>query len=117
MEDFARVDALVNNAIYYGTHNKSILTTTEEDWDAMMDVGLRGMFLCSKRAIECMLTQEPRSEARGRIINLASQVAFLGAPGSFTSNVIKSGVLNLTRQLAVEFESSDHRKCDRSWQV
>jgi len=98
-----RLDVLVNNAIYYGDHNKSILETSERDWDAMMDVGFRGMFLCSKRAIGQMLTQEVVNETRGRIINMASQVAFLGAPNSFTSSTLKGGVLNLTRQLAVEF--------------
>jgi NAD(P)-dependent dehydrogenase (short-subunit alcohol dehydrogenase family) len=101
--EFGRIDVLVNNAIYYGDHNKSILATTEADWDAMMDVGLRGMFLCSKLAIGAMLEQETRDHVRGRVINLASQVAFLGSPGSFTSNVLKGGVANLTRQLAVEF--------------
>jgi NAD(P)-dependent dehydrogenase (short-subunit alcohol dehydrogenase family) len=103
LDEFGRVDGLVNNAIYYGEHNKSILATTEADWDAMVDVGLRGVFLCSKRALECMLEQEPAGEVRGRVINMASQVGFLGAPGSFTSCVIKGGVVNLTRQLAVEF--------------
>jgi NAD(P)-dependent dehydrogenase (short-subunit alcohol dehydrogenase family) len=103
LAEFGRIDVLVNNAIYYGNHNKSILATTEADWDAMMDVGLRGMFLCSKLAIGTMLKQEPHDHVRGRVINLASQVAFLGSPGSFTSNVLKGGVANLTRQLAVEF--------------
>lgn len=98
-----RLDVLVNNAIYYGDHNKSILETSESDWDAMMDVGLRGMFLCSKRALQQMVRQEPVHETRGRIINMASQVAFLGSPGSFTSNTLKGGVINMTRQLAVEF--------------
>jgi NAD(P)-dependent dehydrogenase (short-subunit alcohol dehydrogenase family) len=103
LAEFGRIDVLVNNAIYYGDHNKSILATTEADWDAMMDVGLRGMFLCSKLAIQVMLDQEARGDVRGRVLNLASQVAFLGSPGSFTSNVLKGGVVNLTRQLAVEF--------------
>ena len=98
-----RLDVLVNNAIYYGGHNKSILKTTEADWDAMMDVGLRGMFLCSKRAIQQMGAQESIGETRGRIINMASQAGFLGSPGSFTSNTLKGGVINMTRQLAVEF--------------
>jgi glucose 1-dehydrogenase len=103
LQEFGRIDGLVNNAIHYGDHNKSILATTETDWDAMVNVGLRGMFLCSKRALQCMLEQEPAGEVRGRLINMASQVGFLGAPGSFTSCVLKGGVVNLTRQLAVEF--------------
>jgi glucose 1-dehydrogenase len=98
-----RLDVLVNNAMFYGSHNKPVVETTEADWDAMMDVGLRGVFLCSRRALEQMLGQELVNEARGRIINIASQVAFLGSPGSFTSNAIKGAVVGMTRQLAVEF--------------
>jgi NAD(P)-dependent dehydrogenase (short-subunit alcohol dehydrogenase family) len=98
-----RLDVLVNNAMLYGTHNGPVLATGEGDWDAMMDVGLRGVFLCCRRALRQMLGQEPRGELRGRIVNMASQVAFLGSPGSFTSNAIKGAVVGMTRQLAVEF--------------
>jgi glucose 1-dehydrogenase len=103
VERFGRVDALVNNAILTGRHHKGILDTTEADWDAMMDVGLRGVFLCSKRFIQEMLGQEPVAEVRGRVINMASQAGFLGSPGSFTYDTIKGGVVNMTRQLAVEY--------------
>jgi NAD(P)-dependent dehydrogenase (short-subunit alcohol dehydrogenase family) len=98
-----RLDVLVNNAMFYGSHNKPVVDTTEADWDAMMDVGLRGVFLCSRRALRQMLGQELVNESRGRIINIASQVAFLGSPGSFTSNAIKGAIVGMTRQLAVEF--------------
>ncbi len=103
LERFGRVDVLVNNAILTGPHQKGILETSEGDWDAMMDVGLRGVFLCSKRFIQAMLDQRPVGEARGRIINMASQAGFLGSPGTFTYNTIKGGVINMTRQLAVEY--------------
>ena len=98
-----RVDVFVNNAMFYGTHNGPLLYTREADWDAMMDVGLRGVFLCCRAVLRQMLSQEPRAELRGRIVNIASQVAFLGSPGSFTSNTIKGAVVAMTRQLAVEF--------------
>src|SRR5258706_16339994 len=68
-----RLDVMVNNAIVAGRHSKGLLETEPEDWDAIMDVGLRGVFLCCKRAVRQMLTQEPVAEARGRIINLSSQ--------------------------------------------
>ena len=77
-----RLDVMVNNAIVAGPHSKGLLETTEDDWDAIMDVGLRGVFLCCKRAVQQMLTQEPVAEARGRIINLSSQHGMIGAPGS-----------------------------------
>ncbi len=101
-----RIDVLVNNAMFYGTHNGAVLDTREEDWDAMMNVGLRGVFLCCRHTLRQMLAQEQRAELRGRIINIASQVAFLGSPGSFTSNTIKGAVVAMTRQLAVEFAES-----------
>ena len=103
LEHNGRLDVLVNNAIAYADHNKSILHTTEHDWDAMMSVGLRGMFLCCKRGIQQMLAQDPVHEIRGRIINMASQAGFLGSPGAFTYDTLKGGVVNMTRQLAVEF--------------
>src|SRR5207253_5964709 len=56
-----------------GAYSKGLLETEERDWDAIMDVGLRGVFLCCKRAVQQMLRQEPVAEARGRIINLSSQ--------------------------------------------
>ena len=68
-----------------------------------MDVGLRGVFLCCKRAVQQMLGQEPVAEARGRIINISSQHGMVGAPGHVAYCTAKGGVVNLTRQLAVDF--------------
>jgi NAD(P)-dependent dehydrogenase (short-subunit alcohol dehydrogenase family) len=67
-----RLDVMVNNAIVAGPHSKGLLETDEDDWDAIMAVGLRGVFLCCKRAVQQMLAQEPVAEARGRIINLVA---------------------------------------------
>jgi glucose 1-dehydrogenase len=98
-----RLDVMVNNAILAGPHSKGLLETEEEDWDAIMGVGLRGVFLCCKRAVQQMLTQEPAAEARGRIINLSSQHGMIGAPGHVAYCTAKGGVVNLTRQVAVDF--------------
>lgn len=98
-----RLDAIVNNAVLAGPHNKGILETTDEDWDVMMSVGLRGVFLCSRAAMRQMLTQPPIGEARGRILNISSQVGLIGVPGCATYCALKGGVIALTRQLAVEF--------------
>jgi NAD(P)-dependent dehydrogenase (short-subunit alcohol dehydrogenase family) len=103
LERFGRLDVLVNNAILTGPHHNGILDTSEGDWDAMMAVGLRGVFLCCKRFIAAMVDQEPVAETRGRVINMASQAGFLGSPGSFTYDTLKGGVINMTRQLAVEY--------------
>jgi NAD(P)-dependent dehydrogenase (short-subunit alcohol dehydrogenase family) len=103
VEATGRLDVIVNNAIVAGAHSKGLLETDEEDWDAILDVGLRGVFLCCKRAVQQMLTQEPIAEARGRIINLASQHGMVGTPGHVAYCAAKGGVINLTRQLAVDF--------------
>lgn len=98
-----RLDVMVNNAIVAGAHSKGLLETEEEDWDAILDVGLRGVFLCCKCAVTQMLTQEPIADARGRIINLSSQHGMVGAPGHVAYCAAKGGVINLTRQVAVDF--------------
>jgi glucose 1-dehydrogenase len=98
-----RLDVMVNNAIVAGPHSKGLLETEEDDWDAIMAVGLRGVFLCCKRAVQQMLTQEPVAEARGRIINMSSQHGMIGAPGHVAYCTAKGGVVNLTRQVAVDF--------------
>ena len=103
VERRGRLDVMVNNAIVAGRHSRGLLETTEEDWDAIMDVGLRGVFLCCKRAVQQMLGQEPVAEARGRVINISSQHGMVGTPGHVAYCAAKGGIVNLTRQLAVDF--------------
>ncbi len=103
VERGGRLDVIVNNAVVAGRHSKGLLETTPEDWDAIMAVGLRGVFLCCRRAVEQMIGQEPRGEVRGRIINLSSQHGMVGTPGHVAYCAAKGGVVNLTRQLAVDF--------------
>ncbi len=103
VEAGGRLDAIVNNAVLAGPHSKGLLETTEEDWDRMMAVGLRGVFLCCKRAVQQMLLQQPVGEVRGRVINLSSQHGMVGTPGHVAYCALKGAVVNLTRQLAVDF--------------
>jgi glucose 1-dehydrogenase len=102
-EETGRVDVLMTSAVFLGIHSKSLLETEPEDWDAMMNVNLRGVFMCCKRAMQQMLTQEPRAEVRGRIITVASQFGFVGSPGHITYSACKGGVVNLTRGIAVDY--------------
>jgi NAD(P)-dependent dehydrogenase (short-subunit alcohol dehydrogenase family) len=103
VERFGRLDVMVNNAAIAGAHSKSLLETTEEDWDAIMAVNLRGVFLCCKRAIGEMVEQEPIGDVRGRVINISSQHGMIGPPGHVAYATSKGGVINLTHQLAVDY--------------
>ena len=103
VERFGRLNVMVNNAGIAGRHSKPLLETTEQDWDAIMAVNLRGVFLCCKRAIAEMLGQEPVGEVRGRVINVSSQHGMVGPPGHVAYAASKGGVVNLTRQLAVDY--------------
>jgi NAD(P)-dependent dehydrogenase (short-subunit alcohol dehydrogenase family) len=103
VEHYGRLDVMVNNAAIAGPASKPLLETTEADWDAIMAVNLRGVFLCCKRAIAEILGQEPIGEVRGRVINISSQHGMVGSPGHVAYSTSKGGVVNLTRQLAVDY--------------
>jgi NAD(P)-dependent dehydrogenase (short-subunit alcohol dehydrogenase family) len=103
VEHYGRLDVMVCNAGISGRYSKSLLETTEEDWDAIMAVNLRGVFLCCKRAIGEMVEQEPIGETRGRVIIISSQHGMIGPPGHVAYAVSKGGLVNLTHQLAVDY--------------
>ena len=103
VERFGRLDLMVNNAGIAGPASKALLETSEEDWDQIMSVNLRGVFLCCKRAIAEMVDQEPIGEVRGRVVNISSQHGMVGSPGHVAYSTSKGGVVNLTRQLAVDY--------------
>lgn len=103
VEEHGRLDVMVCNAGIAGPFSKPLLETTEEDWDAIMAVNLRGVFLCCKRAVARMLEQEPVDEVRGRVINISSQHGMVGPPGHVAYAASKGGVVNLTRQIAVDY--------------
>src|SRR2546423_573344 len=103
VERYGRLDVMVCNAGIAGRYSKSLLETTEEDWDAIMAVSLRGVFLCCKRAIAEMVEQEPIGEARGRVIIISSQHGMIGPPGHVAYAASKGGLVNMTHQLAVDY--------------
>ena len=102
VERTGRLDVLVNNAVLAGAHSKPLIETGDDDFDAIIAVNLRGPFLMCRAAIRQMLGQPPRGDARGRIINITSQHGMVGAPGHFAYAVSKGGLVQLTRQVAVE---------------
>jgi glucose 1-dehydrogenase len=102
VERSGSLDVLVNNAALAGAHSKPLLKTNDEDFDAIIAVNLRGPFLLCRAAVRQMLTQPPRRGTRGRIINITSQHGMVGAPGHSAYAVSKGGLVQLTRQVAVE---------------
>lgn len=103
VERYGRLDVMVCNAGVSGRWSKGLLDTTEEDWDAIMAVNLRGVFLGTKRAVAEMLEQEPIGEVRGRVVIVSSQHGLIGPPGHVAYAASKGGVVNLVHQVAVDF--------------
>src|SRR3984885_7137863 len=96
-----RLDVMVNNAaIASGT---GLVNTTAEQWEGVMGVNLTGMFYGCKRAVQQMVTQEPRAEVRGRLINLGSQMGIVNSPHDTPYGVSKAGAIYLTRQIAADY--------------
>jgi NAD(P)-dependent dehydrogenase (short-subunit alcohol dehydrogenase family) len=103
---FGQIDILVNNA---GVHFvKDITDMTVEEWDRLMDVNLKSMFLCCKHVIPHMLERH-----QGAIINLASISSFIGqemnGASTFAYNITKAGALQLTKSLATRYASDGIR--------
>ena len=96
------LDVLVNNAVLAGGHSRPLLATEDADWDAMMAVNLKGPFMLCQAAVRQMLTQPRNGDARGRIINITSQHGMVASPGHFAYAVGKGGLVQMTRQIAVE---------------
>lgn len=90
------IDVLINNA---GVNiPKPALEVTEEDWDRVLDTNLKGSFFCSQRAGKYMLEQ-----GHGKIINIASQMAFVGYIDRSAYCSSKGGMVQLTKALAIEW--------------
>lgn len=95
------IDILVNCAGLFGS--APLLATSDADWDHYLDVNLRSQFLVCRAVIGRMINQAPSDEVRGRVVNIASQFAVTGPPGRLGYAVAKAGVVQLTRQLAVDY--------------
>jgi len=98
VKELGRVDVLINNAGI--TRDGLVLRMKEEDWDAVININLKGVFLCSKEAVKVMVKQK-----YGRIINISSVVAFMGNPGQANYSASKAGIIGLTKTVAKEYAS------------
>jgi NAD(P)-dependent dehydrogenase (short-subunit alcohol dehydrogenase family) len=103
VERTGALDLVVNNAVLAGDHSKPLLETEPADWDAMMAVNLRGPYLLCRAAVRQMLRQPLVGDVRGRIVNITSQHGMVGCPGHFAYSVGKGGLVQMTRQIAVDY--------------
>lgn len=93
--EFGRIDILVNNAGI--TRDGFLVNLTEEEWDLVMDVNLKGVFNCTQLAARMMSEQNA-----GRIVNLSSATAQMGNIGQVNYAASKGGVISVTKTLARE---------------
>ena len=96
VQKWGGVDILVNNAAW--TDRKTILDLTEEEWDKVMNISLKSVFLCTKFAARVMVDQK----RRGRIVNISSTSGHTGRKDATAYTAAKAAILNLTRSLAVQ---------------
>jgi len=98
MDRFGRIDILINNAaLYYGLGRKPFHAISCDEWDAVMAVNVKGLWLSTKAVFPYM-----KEAGKGKIINLASEVFFTGSHGFAHYVATKGAVVGLTRALAIE---------------
>src|SRR5919205_1534745 len=95
---YGRIDILVNNAgLYSALKKKNFMEIDPEEWDRVMAVNLKGLFLCVKAVYPAM-----KQQGKGKIINISSGTALSGSPLFLHYVSSKAGVIGFTRALARE---------------
>lgn len=95
MEKYGRIDILVNNAGI--TRDTLLLRMKPEDWQAVIDLNLTGVFLCTRAVSKIMLKQKS-----GRIVSITSVAGLMGNPGQANYSAAKAGVIGFTKTVAKE---------------
>jgi len=95
LDKLGKVDILVNNAGI--TKDNLLLRMSEAEWDAVIDVNLKGTFNCIKAASKLMIKQRS-----GKIINIASIIGIIGNAGQANYSASKAGIIALTKTMAKE---------------
>ena len=98
MSAFGHIDILVNNAGI--TRDQLLMRMSDEDWDKVLNVDLKSVFLCSRAVIRHMLKQR-----WGRIISISSITGMMGNPGQANYAAAKAGIIGLMRTIAKEVAS------------
>jgi 3-oxoacyl-[acyl-carrier protein] reductase len=101
-ETTGRIDILVNNAGI--TRDGLLMRMSEEDWDAVLTVNLKGTFACTKAVTRTMMKQRS-----GAIVNIASVIGLMGNAGQANYAASKGGVISFTKSVAKEFASRNIR--------
>jgi 3-oxoacyl-[acyl-carrier protein] reductase len=96
VEQLGGIDILVNNAGI--TRDGLLLRMAEEDWDAVLNVNLKGTFNCTKATVKHMMKRKS-----GRIVNIASVVGVMGNAGQANYAASKAGIIGLTKSIAREY--------------
>jgi 3-oxoacyl-[acyl-carrier protein] reductase len=95
-EKFGRLDAVVNNAGI--TRDGLLMRMKEEDWDSVLDINLKSVFLVSKAALRLIL-----KSPQGRVVNITSVVGVTGNPGQTNYAASKAGMIGFTKAMAREY--------------
>jgi len=98
LDKLGRIDILINNAGV--TKDGLLIRMDDAQWDRVININLRGTFLCTRAAAKQMLKQR-----RGRIVSIASIVGIIGNPGQANYAASKAGVIGLTKAVAKELAS------------
>jgi 3-oxoacyl-[acyl-carrier protein] reductase len=101
-KQWGRIDIMVNNAGI--TRDGLIIRMTEQDWDEVMTVNLKSVFLCSRAVAKIMMKQRA-----GSIVNVASIIGLIGNPGQSNYAASKGGIVAFTKSLARELSSRNIR--------
>ena len=104
VERWQRLDLLVNNAAKLSGGGGNLTETTERQWLEMMDINAKGMFLCTKSAVEQFRQQEGTGPdgIRGRIVNISSQHGMVNCPGNLAYGASKAVVAYTTKQVGCQ---------------
>jgi 3-oxoacyl-[acyl-carrier protein] reductase len=104
LDKLGRIDILVNNA---GVTQDGLLVRMEEpQWDRVLDINLKGTYLCTRAVAKVMLRAR-----RGRIVSIASIVGLIGNPGQANYAASKAGIIGFTKAVAKEL-ASRHVTCN-----
>lgn len=98
VETFGTVDVLVNNAGI--VRDKLLMKMSEEDWDEVLNVNLKSIYLCTKEVIRLMMKKR-----HGRIINISSVIGVMGNAGQANYAASKAGIIGFTKSIAKELGS------------